>query len=48
MGFIGALLDEYQKAIDEYKEVLHSLSAEQFVAIADAETLDTNCVVYTR
>jgi len=44
MGFIGALLDEYQKAIEEYKTVLRSLTAEQFTAIADAETLDKNCV----
>lgn len=44
MGFIGALLDEYQKAIEEYKTVLRSLSAEQFTAIADTETLDKNCV----
>jgi len=44
MGFIGALLDEYQKAIEEYKEVLRSLSPQQFNAVADAETQDKNCV----
>ena len=44
MGWIGALLDEYQKAIEEYKEVLHSLSPEQFTAIADSETQDKRCV----
>ncbi len=43
-GFIDALLDEYQKAIEEYKEVLHSLSPQQFTAIADAVTLNKNCV----
>ncbi|MCX6197653.1 MAG: DinB family protein [Bacteroidetes bacterium] len=44
MGFIGALLDEYQKAIEEYKAVLCSLSPQQFTAIADKETTDKNCV----
>jgi uncharacterized damage-inducible protein DinB len=44
MGFIGALLDEYQKAIEEYKAVLYTLSAQQFTAIADPVTQDKHCV----
>lgn len=44
MGFIGALLDEYQKAIEEYKAVLRTLSPQQFTAIADPVTEDKNCV----
>lgn len=44
MGFIGALLDEYQKAIEEYKAVLRTLSPQQFTAIADPLTQDKGCV----
>lgn len=44
MGFVGALLDEYQKAIEEYKEVLRTVSPQQFTAIADSVTQDKRCV----
>ncbi len=44
MGWVGALLDEYQKAIEEYQAVLRSLSPQQFTAIADPVTQDKGCV----
>ena len=42
-GAQGALLDEYEKAIFELKEVIRTVTAEQLVAIADSETNDTDC-----
>lgn len=44
MGFIGALLDEYQKAIEEYKAVLHTISPQQFAAEANTSTADKHCL----
>ena len=44
MGFIGAMLDEYQKAIEEYKEVLRTLSPQQFTAEANTNKADKHCL----
>jgi len=42
-GAIGALLDEYEKAIKELFEVLKTITDEQLVAIMDTETTDRYC-----
>lgn len=38
-----ALMDEYQKAALEYKEILSGLSLPQFVEVVDKETKDVDC-----
>ena len=42
-GAIGALLDEYEKAILELIEVLDGLSAKNLTTIVDPETNDPDC-----
>ena len=42
-GTIGALLDEYEKAIYELITVIQGLSEAQLVAIVDTETKDEEC-----
>ena len=42
-GAIGALLDEYEKAIEELKMVIQPLSQNQLVTIVDHETKDKDC-----
>ena len=42
-GAIGAILDEYEKSIDELKEVLTNISNEHLTSIADNKTKDTDC-----
>lgn len=42
-GPMGALLDEYEKAIDELKLVLISLDNSKFKLIVDNETNDPDC-----
>ena len=42
-GAQGALLDEYEKAIFELKEVIRTVTPEQLIAIADPETQDADC-----
>ncbi|MFK7948040.1 MAG: DinB family protein [Saprospiraceae bacterium] len=42
-GAIGALLDEYEKAIEELKMVLQPLSLNELVTIVDHETQDKDC-----
>lgn len=42
-GAIGALLDEYEKAIDELKEVIKPLNHHQLTVIVDHETNDEDC-----
>lgn len=44
MGFIGALLDEYQKAIEDYKEVLRTVNEEQFMAEVNTNKADKHCL----
>ena len=42
-GSIGALLDEYERAIDELKKVLNSVSSEKLIAVVDSKTNDPDC-----
>ncbi len=42
-GSVGALLDEYEKAIVELKQVLKQVSYEQLHLIVDHETKDEDC-----
>jgi hypothetical protein len=42
-GAIGALLDEYERAIDDLKAVIETITDEELAMIADAETQDENC-----
>jgi len=42
-GAIGALLDEYEKALFELRNVLNTITDKELVVIADAETSDPDC-----
>jgi hypothetical protein len=42
-GAIGALLDEYERAIDDLKFVLIDVTNEDLTTIVDAETTDEDC-----
>lgn len=42
-GAIGALLDEYEKSLNELKEVISILSASDLTTIVDKETKDEDC-----
>ncbi|OWY25596.1 hypothetical protein C7N43_30310 [Sphingobacteriales bacterium UPWRP_1] len=42
-GATGALLDEYEKAILEYMQLLRQIPDARFTAIADAQTDDPDC-----
>lgn len=42
-GAIGAILDEYEKAIQELQEVIRGLSPQELTQIVDAETEDSDC-----
>lgn len=42
-GPVGALMDEYERALDEIKLVLTEITQEQFVLIIDPETEDEGC-----
>lgn len=42
-GAIGALLDEYERAMLPLKEVLQNVSEEDYKRIADAETQNEDC-----
>lgn len=43
-GAIGALLDEYEKAIDELNNLISGISADELVKVVDSKTKDSNCV----
>lgn len=43
VGAIGALMDEYEKAAVELKNVVKSINQNSFVKIVDAETEDPDC-----
>ncbi len=43
VGAKGALLDEYQKAIDELKLVVSDISDQELAEIVDTSTTDPNC-----
>jgi len=42
-GAIGALLDEYEKSMQELKEVISSIAPENLKTIVDHETKDNDC-----
>jgi uncharacterized damage-inducible protein DinB len=42
-GAIGALLDEYERAIQDLKSVLSSVSNSELLTIVDSETTDEDC-----
>lgn len=42
-GGVGALMDEYERAVREYEALLREISAEDYQRIADSETEDENC-----
>jgi hypothetical protein len=42
-GAVGALLDIYEKAICELKNVIKDIADEDLLAISDAKTQDENC-----
>ena len=42
-GSLGAILDEYKKASEEYINVLQKISQEEFIKIVDHKTDDEDC-----
>lgn len=42
-GAIGALLDEYERAIGELKSVIRDIQPDALISIVDAHTQDENC-----
>jgi uncharacterized damage-inducible protein DinB len=42
-GAIGALMDEYERAAWEIRDLIERISEEDFVRIVDSETKDENC-----
>jgi len=42
-GAVGAILDEYEKAINELKKVIHNLSPMHLITIVDYMTDDKDC-----
>ncbi|MBX3242345.1 MAG: DinB family protein [Chitinophagaceae bacterium] len=42
-GAVGALLDEYERAIIELQQTIADISDNELVAIVDHKTTDTNC-----
>ena len=42
-GAFGALMDEYERAAEEFKNLVGNISKTDFVKIVDAETKDDDC-----
>ncbi|MEP7252406.1 MAG: DinB family protein [Ginsengibacter sp.] len=42
-GAAGALLDEYERALSDFKNIVNDISNEQLVTIVDPDTEDTRC-----
>ncbi len=42
-GAVGAMMDEYERAAFELREIVQNVSEEDFTRIADAETEDQDC-----
>lgn len=42
-GAIGAILDEYEKAILELQEVINQVTNKELIVIVDHDTKDSNC-----
>ena len=43
-GPVGALMDEYERAAGELKDVIKTINQQDYVAIVDKETKDQKCV----
>ena len=43
-GPVGALMDEYERAAKELKNITMAIDQQDYVAIADRETNDPNCI----
>lgn len=43
-GAIGAILDEYEKSIQELKEVIAHIAPEELIAVVDDQTPDEDCL----
>lgn len=42
-GSVGALMDEYERAAENLKEVIKTITIKEYVAIVDNETKDPDC-----
>jgi uncharacterized damage-inducible protein DinB len=42
-GAVGAILDEYEKAISELKDVIRSITDKELLSVADNDTIDVDC-----
>ncbi len=42
-GFIGAILDEYERALNDLLILLESISEDEYLRISDTETTDPDC-----
>lgn len=42
-GPVGALMDEYERAANELKNILKTISQDDFVKIVDSDTKDSDC-----
>ena len=42
-GAIGALMDEYERAANEFKNLIEKIPESDFIKIVDAETKDDDC-----
>ncbi len=43
-GFVGAMMDEYERAAKELLDVVKNIRQDDFVKIMDTETTDPNCI----
>jgi hypothetical protein len=43
-GSVGAILDEYERAVKELQDLLQTVTLEEFTTIVDKETKDPDCV----
>ena len=42
-GAIGALMDEYERAANEFKDLVEKIPESDFVKVVDTETKDDDC-----
>jgi uncharacterized damage-inducible protein DinB len=42
-GAVGALLDEYERALEDLKKVIGGISPEELLTVVDDKTADKNC-----
>lgn len=42
-GAVGALMDEYERAVIEYQSLIAKITADEFTKIADSQTEDESC-----